>query len=229
MRATTIVGWLFVLTMPIAASAQEADAGSGAAGQAAQPPGTQGPMTLERVHNGFALAPDFKVTKIDGATGRLAGGYGGWIFDDALLIGAGGYWLTNNTNTTRDFGYGGAVVEWMQRTDHAIGYAARGLVGIGTARFSDTTFIGPPIERIVDRDGRRQIVDRDAFIRFERRTEFFVAEPQASVLFTLTRHMRVDAGVGYRLVAGGRGADDRLRGVTGSVSLQLGALSSRHD
>ena len=60
-----------------------------------QQPATQGPMVVERVHNGFAGAPDFKVTTLDRSTGRLVGGYGGWLIDNTLLIGAGGYWLTN--------------------------------------------------------------------------------------------------------------------------------------
>src|SRR5437016_11139883 len=83
---------LLMLAAPMTAAAQQAESGADSAGQ---PPPTQGPMTVERVHNGFAVAPDFKVTRIDGSTGRLAGGYAGWIFDDALMVGGGGYWLTN--------------------------------------------------------------------------------------------------------------------------------------
>jgi len=52
--------WLIVLCAPLAAGAQQADA------DASQPPATaQGPMMVERVHNGFAVAPNFKVSRFD--------------------------------------------------------------------------------------------------------------------------------------------------------------------
>ena len=54
------------------------------------------------------------------------------------------------------------------------------------------------------------------------RDEFFVAEPEATVIVGLTRHVRVTAGAGYRLIAGARGTRDRLDGATGSVALQIG-------
>src|SRR5262245_40535353 len=131
MRARTAAVLLFVLTMPLAAGAQAADpdAKSDPKDTATQP--SQGPMTLERVHDGFTLGPDFKATRFgsSSSTGWLGGGYGGWIFDDTLLIGGGGYWLMNDTSAVRDFGYGGAVVQWLQRGDRSIGYGARGLVG----------------------------------------------------------------------------------------------------
>ena len=55
-----------------------------------------------------------------------------------------------------------------------------------------------------------------------RREGFFVAEPEANLLVNLTRHLRLTAGVGYRLIGGARSADDRLRGVSGGVALQIG-------
>jgi len=179
-------------------------------------------MTIERVHDGWAIAPDFKVSDVDGSTGRLAGAYGGWVFDNTLLIGGGGYWMTNRTRN-RDLDYGGAVVEWLQRADRAIGYSVRGLAGFGTSRLSGTIDRIAAPQRRFDRDlrgaanGTLQVVFRD---------HFFVLEPQANALVRLTRLMRLDVGVGYRLIDGADGVDRRLRGVSGSVALQIGGVSS---
>lgn len=54
---------------------------------------------------------------------------------------------------------------------------------------------------------------------------FFVAEPQANVLLTLTNWMRINAGVGYRLIGGTSLLDDRLHGVSGTVAIQFGGGS----
>ena len=51
---------------------------------------------------------------------------------------------------------------------------------------------------------------------------FLIAEPQANVLLTLTDWMRIDAGVGYRLIGGTSLLDDRLHGVSGTIAVQFG-------
>src|SRR5262245_66665790 len=61
----------------------------------------QGPMVIERLQNGWAIAPDVKVTRFDGGTHTLAGAYGGWVFDNKLLIGAGADWLVDPQRRTR--------------------------------------------------------------------------------------------------------------------------------
>src|SRR5262249_6920604 len=191
-----VLALLLVLATPIAARAQEAD---GKSDDAAQPP-SQGPMTIERVHNGFAVAPDFKITKMNGSTGRLAGGYAGWIFDDALLVGGGVYGLTNNPKGLRDMWYGGAVVQWLQWPDRAISLAARGLVGCGSATFTNTVVVpGPlPFDRFNDLDALHALQFANRTFTVHQRRDFFVAEPQGDVLVRLSRHFRIDAGVGYR-------------------------------
>src|SRR5262252_7464244 len=79
------------------------------------PAGAQGPMTIERVHNGFAGAPEFKIANVDGKMGPFLGGYGGVLLDNTLLLGAGGYWLLDETSRVHSMGYGGFVIEWLQR------------------------------------------------------------------------------------------------------------------
>ena len=58
MSRVAAVALLFAL-IPITAAAQEDESQQ-----------SQGPMTIERVHNTWAIAPDFKVTKVDGTTGQ---------------------------------------------------------------------------------------------------------------------------------------------------------------
>ncbi len=96
------------------------------------PAPANGPLVLERVHDGWVLAPDYKVTAIDDRTGELAGVYGGRLIDNTLLIGGAGYWLTNGA---RDFGmsYGGVIVGWQSREFGRIRFGGRGLAGGGVA------------------------------------------------------------------------------------------------
>jgi hypothetical protein len=58
---------------PAASAATDETAANAAAQQA------QGPKVLERVHDGFAIAPDFRVGTLNGSSARLAGAYGGWM------------------------------------------------------------------------------------------------------------------------------------------------------
>lgn len=222
----TVIAWLFVaslfvLIVPLAAIAQDATPTSSQ--------GAQGPMIVERVKSGFLVAPDFKVTEVDHRTSELAGAYAGWITDSTLLVGGGGYWLMNRSGD-REMAYGGLVVGWLAGTDRRVGFGAKALVGGGQATLS----IGDIFILSGDRDGpvRQSQLPRartplqpipNTRVRFHE--GFFIAEPEANLLVNLTRRLRLAGGVGYRLIGGARGADDRLRGVTGSLALQIGGGS----
>jgi len=223
MSVRTIVVTLALAVMPIAVGAQ--DLSKSLDDSARQPPQTQGPMTVERVNSGWAIAPDFKVTQVDGVTSGIAGAYGGWVFDESLLVGAGGYWMTNRTNS-RELQYGGAVVEWFGGADHAVGYTVRGLVGWGTSHLPGTIQNFATPLRGFDRDGRPPGPTGSVQVVF--RDNFFVFEPQADALVKLTRLLRIDVGVGYRLIDGVEGVDHRLRGATGNVALVIGGGFSDH-
>src|SRR4051794_15157607 len=97
-----------------------------------QPAPTSGPLVLERIHDGWVLAPDFKVTDIDDRTGELAGVYGGRLIDNTLLIGGAGHWLTHNPPDFK-MTYGGVVVGWHSRECGRIRFGGRGLAGAGVA------------------------------------------------------------------------------------------------
>lgn len=203
-----------------------------------------GQLTIERVEQGFVVAPDARITEVDGRTAALAGGYAGWMTDRTWLIGAGGYWLANNHDDLQ-MAYGGMVAEWLARSDQRIGFGVRGLVGGGRATlgstvgeyFGDGGVIGLPVRmpRLIqaarqmhrgrDWDGRTPSIDADTPLLV--REYFFVVEPQASVVWHFARWARLDVGVGYRLTSGAGALDEDLRGASASVAVQFGGASRK--
>ena len=211
---------LMLCLLPIAATAQTTTPGGAA---------SQGPMIVERVHSGFLVAPDFKITEVDGKTSELAGGYAGWLTDGKIFFGGGGYWLANQSSD-REMAYGGLIVQWLARTNERFGFSAKGLVGGGRATLSSSV---SDILQLSDRDrtslGRIDQGDlsrarlTDSRIRF--REDFFVAEPEVDLLVRLTKRLRLTGGAGYRFTAGEGQNDNRLHGAVGSVGLQIGGGS----
>jgi len=219
-RRTGFVCALAVLT-PLVAFAQQPDQGA--------TPASQGPMKIEVQQNGAVFAPDVRITEIDGTTGTLVGGYAGWLTDGTWLIGGAGYWLANGAHD-RGLSYGGLLVQWMTGSRHRVAFAAGGLVGGGMARLGDTvTYPGYP-----GHPGRPGVGDRYGYFgdpstgrtaRLIYDQGVFVAEPQVSVVLNVTSLVRFGVGVGYRAVAGAGRDNDRLSGVSGTVSLQIGGGS----
>lgn len=225
-RLVAVIPAIVVLA-PLAASAQPGT-----------PPLSQGPMTLERIHNGFLVAPDVKITTVDRKTSELVGGYAGWLSDDTLFIGAGGYWMANGSST-REMGYGGLIVQWFSHSsDDRVGLSAKGLIGGGQATLGSTVTTIQPFDPrdIFPGPGRVDInqianplphpITTTSTVRF--REGFFVAEPEFGVFVRVARHARVTGGVSYRLIGADRGVSDgdvRLRGAAGSIALQIGGGS----
>ena len=186
--------------LPIAASAQT----------------SQGPMIVEQVHNGFLVAPDFKVTEVDRKTSGLAGGYAGLVIDDRFLVGGGAYVLASHTRD-REMAYGGLVLHWFAGGSDRFGFSAKTLLGGGRSESASTV----------------QVLDRGRLVtnRFRVRQDFFVAEPEVDALVRLTTHLRLTAGAGYRFTGSARGRgvfpDSRgrtgLNGAVGSIGLQIGS------
>jgi hypothetical protein len=186
---------------------------------------TASTLVVERIHNGFVIAPDFKLTELDEEVGQLAGVYAGRVIDDRLLVGAAAYWLANGSDAFK-LAYGGVLVGWSSPSTRCIRFGGRGLAGVGTAT------------RGTDIEGRfPRGFDRSPAIRFGARTpaapparptirvrvadDFLVFEPQATFAIAVMRHIAIDAGVGYRAVALTDALRDRLDGPTASVALQL--------
>jgi hypothetical protein len=209
-----IAAAVMILSLPLAAAAQPGVPAT---------PASQGPMVVERVETGFLVAPDVKVTKVDGVTSELAGAYAGWLTDGTIFVGGGGYWMANNSSD-RQMAYGGLIVQWLAPANDRFGFSLKGLVGGGQATLASNITqlvplpVGPfPTEPI------RQGAVTNARIRF--REGFFVAEPEVGLYLRLTRHVRLTGGGGYRFTATDSRDVDRLRGAVGSVGIQIGGGS----
>jgi hypothetical protein len=200
--------------------------------QTPPPAQTNGPLVLERIHDGWVLAPDFKVTDMDDRSGQLAGAYGGRLIDNTLLVGGAGYWLTNDA---RDFklAYGGVVVGWQSREFGRIRFGGRGLAGGGTATlgFDIAPLRAGDIRFGVADPGRlqQQVPTRTPFpavqtrpARVIARDEFAIFEPQANISARITKAIGVSCGVGYRETAGADILGDRVNGPTASLAVQFG-------
>ena len=193
----------------------------------AQTTPAQGPLVVERVHNPFVVAPDYKVTDLDGEFGQLAGFYAGKSLEDTLFIGGAGYWLVNGSSGD-ELAYGGLLAGWSMPVGSRIRFGARSLVGLGRAT------LGTDLDRRT-LDGQRGLNDgrvtrfgaggrggaQPSAIRVRARDDFFVFEPQANVLTRMTDHIGLQWAGGYRLTALNDFLDDRVNGPIGSVALQL--------
>ena len=196
----------------------------GAFAQAAPPP-----LIVERVENAFVVAPDYKVTDIDGTVGQLAGAYAGRVFDEALMIGGAGYWLVNGSRG-EELAYGGLLVGWSA-PERVVGirFGARGLVGVGSGTLGrDLGIRGGPVG-IPDRrirfggvtGGQPGSLPASSTVRILARDDFFVFEPQVTAGADLFRHVTLNLGAGYRLTGFTDALDDGLNGVTGNLALQF--------
>ena len=196
-----------------------------AAAQGTPPPPGQGPMTVERVTSSFLVAPQVKVTRFDRKTTELVGGYAGRLTDRTFFIGGGGYWMAERSRD-RQLAYGGVVVGLQSGANGRVGFAVKGLVGGGRAtivrselRFDDDHDVRILTPAIVP---KVVLPPTPVFTDVRVREEFFIFEPDASLVFKLTRRVRLTAGAGYRWVGRARGGRDGLGGPSGSVGLQIG-------
>lgn len=211
------------LAVAVLADAQSSSAAPGDQ----QPPNAapSGPLVVERIRSGAFVAPDIKVTEIDGKTGTLVGGYGGWLTDETFFVGAGGSWLVNGPNDM-DMYYVGFVAGWRVPVGQSVRFGVRGLVGGGEATLWDVysydSSPGRPMPRS-DRPGYQPPFSDYPGTRHYGFTEgFFVFEPQADVTIRVTDWLALTAGAGYRVIGASHDVDERLRGVTGSFAIQFG-------
>jgi len=204
---------LALCLLPIAASAQT---GAALDLSAADQP-SQGPMTVERVHNGFLGAPEFKFTEVDHDTSGLVGGYAGVVFDEHVFVGGAGYGLATERHG-RDLAYGGVLVQWLAGGDDTFGFGAKMLLGGGRTEWS----------------GVAQFIDRGRIVSQPFRTSqgFYVAEPGLDARVRLAPHVRLTLGAGYRFTGYDRHdafvevpGRVRLSGAVGSIGLQIGGGS----
>jgi hypothetical protein len=203
---------LGILLIPTAALAQSARQPGTAAG---------GPLVLERLDNGIVLAPDVKATSFDGQVGTLLGFSGGWLQENALFIGAAGYWLVDGSHD-RELGYGGLLAGWNVVAKPAFTLGARALVGWGTATLGSDVLVpvyGDP--RNAAQNGRNILPTGARTIRYSIREDFFAFEPQAIFGAAFSRRIRLNVAAGYRFTGDDHALRDRVEGVTGTVGVQF--------
>jgi hypothetical protein len=157
--------------------------------------------------------PVLKVTPINGSTGILIGGRGGWIIDHTFIIGGGGYGLVSNIAASApgpggepyiNFGYGGVELEYVHQWDKLIHLSFGLLVGGGGV-------------------GTRQVNGSNSGDT----KSFFTMEPWVNGNLNVTSFMRLSAGVSYRWVTGAHStaaSDSDLSGVSGILTLRFGSF-----
>jgi hypothetical protein len=223
MRAATLVIALAIGGLAQSALAQEAAPAAapdenGAAAQTQQ----GGPLVIERIHNPFVVAPEYKVTHFNGDySHQLAGGYVGTLVDEQLLVAGAIYTLVNGSH---DLGltYGGLMLGWSTRPEARLRFGGRALIGGGTATIpqtivvQDVQFGGRGDPRFIDAPPVTRTVATRA------RDDFFVFEPEANAVTRITDHIGIDLSVGYRVTGWDRFLRDSVDGVTGSLALQFG-------
>ena len=197
-----------------------------AQGAPATNPVGQGPMTVERVHSGFLVTPEIKVTRFDHRTTEVVGADAGWLADKTFFIGGGGYWMANQSHD-RQLAYGGLVLGLSTPVDSPFSVGVKTLLGGGRATVArsftvfDTDGRGDGIRILVpDGPGRTVLPPLTNTVRL--REDFVVFEPEVNVAFKMSKRLRVTAGAGYRWIGRERGGLDGLSGPSGSVGLQIG-------
>jgi hypothetical protein len=187
-------------------------------------PGQQGPLVVERVHNPFVVAPDYKVTDLNDDLGQLAGAYVGTSIEETLFFGAGAYWLVNGSRGD-ELAYGGGIVGWSFPVAGRIRLGTRGLVGFGSATLGTDVTVTRGGVRGIDargiRGGDLRGTPATATVRVRARDDFFVFEPQVDALARVASFLGVRWAAGYRLAGLTDALEDRLNGATGSVALQF--------
>ena len=204
-----ILGTLVLLPRPSAAQ------------QDPMPPTSR--LRVETINTRFVVAPDVRFTEVNDRSATLAGVYAGWLTDRTIFIGGGGYWLANRDDDFK-VAYGGPIIGVVAHADRKLAFGARTLLGFGNATLSDTygALVGEQIRfgTAGRAPGNRRGFNQSTLVAFE--DNFFVAEPQVNAVWKITNWLGVDAGVGYRLIAGSDLLDERLRGLSGSIALQFG-------
>ncbi len=192
----------------------------------------QGPMIVEPVGSGWVATPEVKQTEVDDHSGTMIGGTAGWVANETVFIGGGGYWLANG-NSNREMGYGGFVMQWFAKANDHVTVAPKMLIGGGTGTLTST------VTQIVapgPYDGRGNQVPPTpqaitSLVRVH--NDFFVFEPELDVHFRFSRLAQLSAGAGYRFIGGYYGyypysyygsssLDSRFQGWTGTIGVQIG-------
>ena len=172
-------------------------------------------LISSKIESGGFGGPVLKIGSINGQTGILVGGRGGWIINHTYIIGGGGYSLANdikarilgpNGERYLSFGYGGLELEYISGSDRLIHYSVMALVGAGGLSWQDKN---PNLH---------------ADLNSENDT-FFIFEPGVNVTMNVTSYFRISGGVSYRFISGTQSSaasNADLSGPTGVLTFHFG-------
>src|SRR3989339_693604 len=138
----------------------------------------------DKIQSGGFGAPMARYTQVDGKWGLMFGGRGGWIINNAFVLGGGGYKLVDNNlksdivdssggRQSFELNYGGIEMEYIAQHDDLVHIGIGALLGGGNAGLSGGES-----------------------------ASFFVIEPGMNVELNVSRHFRINLGAAYRLVSG---------------------------
>jgi len=164
------------------------------------------------IESGGFGGPVVKITQVNGESGVLMGGRGGWIINHRFVLGGGGYGLTTNHKAPNystesphyiEMGYGGLELEYIVSSNKVLHYSLQTLIGAGGVDLRDKW--GGSV------DGEND--------------SFFVVEPGANLELNVSKSIRISAGASYRHVVGvdyrGLGNSD-LSGLSANLALKFG-------
>jgi hypothetical protein len=141
-----------------------------------------------RIESGGFGGPVVKFGMINGETGILVGGRGGWIINHTFIVGGGGYGLANNVRAKTlgpngeryiNFGYGGLELEYIPQSDKLVHLSFMVLIGAGGVGWRD------------EESGNNSADDA-----------VFVVEPAVHATLNVTEVFRISAGASLRLING---------------------------
>jgi hypothetical protein len=192
------------------------------------------PLVLQPSSDGPVFAPEVKYSGFEsgGSNGTFVGGYGGWLFDNKLLLGGGASFLVDHGHHDKvsGMGYGGFVAGWTVPVGQALHVGLKGLVGFGQAELTDTfTFTdtdhgypvnpGPHHGAIATPPGGRGTTYTAQYRWWG---DFFIFEPQGTALVRVARGVAIDVSGGYRVVSGLGHYNSWVQGFAGSVGVRIG-------
>jgi hypothetical protein len=140
-------------------------------------------------------SPVAKFTEFDGTYGVLAGGKGGLIINDKLVIGGGGYGFTRTLKrpigsemNELGIGYGGFLMEYYFFPKRLVHFSIGVLAGGGAFEYWP--------------EGEYDFYDDDDDERNFPNDKFYVVEPEITIFLNITRFCRIGVGSSYRYIKG---------------------------
>jgi hypothetical protein len=155
------------------------------------------------IESGGFGAPVVMVSQVVDNFAVFVGGRGGWIINHTFVLGAGGYGLANDVDSSisgrgLEFGYGGLELEYINSSNKLIHFTVYALIGAGGL-------------------GGTAVAEESVF----------VLQPALNGELNITRYFRVNMGAGYRWVAGVDQvglSDSDLSAFYGQIALKFGSF-----